>query len=129
VIRADGFAESPDDEKVVHGDPCGELLVVDDSSPDERLAAAANCLRSRSGGVELAGVAMLRPEPGGIVCEIRLDATAAASRCEEELKVLVENASRALATSRLAAHLPRWRYRWQVVQDTGAARIQLWPLD
>jgi hypothetical protein len=78
--------------------------------------------------VELAGVVTLQPEAGGLVGELRLGADAA-PRCEEELKVMIENASRALAKSPLAAHLPAPPHRWRVVQDTGAEPVQLWPVD
>jgi hypothetical protein len=128
VTRAANSSGRPDGER--HGDavPRTEVLLVDEWTPHETLVAAAQRLRSGSGAVELAGVATLVPESSGIVCEICLDTNAAASRCEEEFKVLVENATRALARSRLAAHLPQRACHWRVVQDAEPERIQLWPV-
>ena len=128
MTRAANSSGRPDGER--HGDaaPQTRVPLVDESTAHETLVAAAQRLRSGSGAVELAGVATRVPESGEIVCEIRLPASAAASRCEEELKVLVENASRALAKSRLAAYLPQRPRRWRVVQGAEPARLQLWPV-
>ena len=118
-----GLAHDRDDASQVH------TPVVDESSSRDLLAAAARRLLEGKGPVELAGVATLRPEAGDIVGELRVCADAPAPRCEEEFKVMIENASRALAGSRLAAHLARPLRRWRLVQESGANRIQLWPVD
>jgi hypothetical protein len=109
-------------------DPASAVLRIHESSSQQELAAAAQRLRRGEGAVELEGVTTLVPEHGGIVAEIRLDAGSAAMRCAEEFKVLIENASRALANSALAAHLPPHVVHWRVVQEAHQARVQLWPL-
>ena len=66
-----------------------QAWVVDDASSEQRLDLAAAALADCSG-----------------------------TRCEEEYKVLLENAARALASSRLGRRLPDRPLRWVVVEDS-----------
>lgn len=100
-------------------------LVIDDSSPEQLLELAAGVLDRCERVVLLDGVVALRPTPGAILCEV-IDAMPA-HRCAEEFKVLVENAQRRLAGSKLAARLPRRALQWLVVEDSGTAPVELWP--
>ncbi len=72
----------------------------------------------------LEGIATL-PGVREIRCEIPAP-TSAAARCEEEYKVLVENAARALRSSRLGPHLPDRRLQWVVVDGAGDDAVELW---
>jgi hypothetical protein len=67
----------------------------------------------------------LKPTPAEILCEV-IDPEGGVHRCTEEYKVLVENAGRALAASKLGKLLPSKPLRWLVVGDYGAGTIQLW---
>jgi hypothetical protein len=102
-----------------------DALVIDDSSPEQRLALAGEMLETCSGLVMLDGVVALRPLPGVIRCEV-IDPTPSAHRCEEEFKVLVENAGRRLGASRLASRLPRRLVQWLVVEDGETGIVELW---
>jgi hypothetical protein len=68
---------------------------------------------------------VLRPSAREIRCEV-VDVAPAAHRCEEEYKVLVENAARALERSKLAAMLPRRPLRWVVVEAHGDGFVAAW---
>ena len=100
-------------------------LLIDETSPDAQLEQAGVRLSNGGGDVVLSGVATLRPGRLEIRCEIAAPDSAAA-RCEEEYKVLVENAARALRSSRLGAHLPGWRLQWVVVDRAGDDAVELW---
>jgi len=100
-------------------------LVVDDASSEQVLALAAELLDRCERVVMLDGVVALRPTPGAILCEI-IDPNPAAHRCAEEFKVLVENASRGLAGSKLASRLPRRPLQWLVVEYYGTGTVELW---
>jgi hypothetical protein len=102
-----------------------DALVVYSDSSEQRLALAADLLKSCSGVVVLDGILALRPMADEILCEV-VDPDFGVHRCEEEYKVLVENASRALATSKLAHLLPGRPLRWLVVEDTGSSTIEMW---
>jgi len=102
-----------------------DALVVDDASSEQRLGLAVSLLNDGSGVVMLEGVAALRSTPTGIICEV-VDRSPGSHRCMEELKVLVENAARALAGSRLAARLPARPMQWVVVEDCGSGTVELW---
>jgi hypothetical protein len=93
------------------------VLVVDDASSAQHLDLAEKRLADCSGAVELAGVVTLRPDRQGIECTVTVPPQFAA-RCEEEYKVLVENAGRALASSRLGRRLPDRPLKWVVVEDS-----------
>jgi len=101
-------------------------LAIDDNSSEPRLALAAGVLERCEGVVMLDGVVALRPTPDAILCEV-IDPEPAAHRCAEEFRVLVENAARGLAGSKLASRLPRRPLRWLVVDDYGTGVIQVWP--
>jgi hypothetical protein len=101
-------------------------LVVDDTSSDERLALAAEVLDRCEEVVMLDGVVALRPTPDVILCEV-VDPMPNAHRCSEEFKVLVENAARALASSKLSSRLPPRPLQWLVVDDYGTGTLQIWP--
>lgn len=90
-----------------------EKVIVDESSPEERLALAAELLNRCRGVVVLDGVVTLTPRRREIVCVVTRPA-ATVARCEEENKVLIENAARALQASRLAQRLPKRPLRWVI---------------
>lgn len=100
-------------------------LVIDESSPDAQLEQAGARLLNGSGDVVLSGIATLRAGPREIHCEVAAPDPAAA-RCEEEYKVLVENAAHALRSSHLGPHLPDRRLRWVVMDRTGDDAVELW---
>lgn len=100
-------------------------LVINDSSPDAQLEQAAAQLLNGRGDVVLTGIATLRPGGREIRCEVAAPDSAAA-RCEEEYKVQVENAARALRSSRLGPLLPDRRLRWFIVDGSGDDAIELW---
>jgi hypothetical protein len=100
-------------------------LVIDDTSSVTQLAGAGALLRSGRGSVVLVGIATLTAGAREIRCEIAAPISAMA-RCEEEYKVLVENAARALRASRLGPLLPDRRLRWVVMDGTGDNAVELW---
>ena len=100
-------------------------LDVDDASSEQRLAEAAGRLDRCEGIVMLDGVIALRPGLAEIRCEV-IDPAPSSHRCAEEFKVLVENAGRRLAGSRLASRLPRRPMRWLVVAGSGTEIFELW---
>lgn len=112
---------------MAHGSRSGyeQALIVDDASPEECIAQAADRLQRCEGVVILDGVIALRPGPAEIRCEV-IDSAPSAHRCAEEFKVLVENAGRRLAASALAGRLPRRPVKWLVVEDSEAGIIELW---
>jgi len=75
--------------------------------------------------VILDGVLALRPGPDGIRCEV-IDPEPESHRCAEEFKVMVENAGRRLAASKLATRLPRRPMRWLVVDVRESGIVELW---
>jgi hypothetical protein len=100
-------------------------LTIDDSSSDQRLALAAELLERCGGTVSLEGIATLRPCFDHIECAVT-DPAPGAARCEEEFKVLVENAAHALRASKLGSRLPDRPLRWVVIDDYGTGSIELW---
>jgi hypothetical protein len=102
-----------------------DALTIDESASEQRLALAAKVLAGSGGVVLLNGAVALRPALREILCEV-IEPMGTAHRCEEEYKVLVENASRMLSSSRLAPHLPHRRLRWLVVEDHGAGTSESW---
>jgi hypothetical protein len=103
----------------------GTQVLVHDRVSDRDLSRAAELLDGREGAVILEGVARLVPGVREIRCEVAAPDSAAA-RCEEEFKVRVENAARALRSSRLAPHLPDRRLQWVVVDGAGDDAVELW---
>ena len=102
-----------------------DALVVDDTATPQRLAQAADLLDRGTGVVMLMPAIVLRPGVHEIRCEV-VDPTPAAHRCEEEYKVLVENAARALVRSKLGALLPERPLRWAVVAQRGSGMVEAW---
>ena len=102
-----------------------EVLVISAGASEQRLALAAELLERCEGVVILEGVGTLTPKPDCIECAIA-EPTPGAARCEEEYKVLVENAAHALRATKLGAHLPDRPLRWVVVDDDGTGVIELW---
>jgi hypothetical protein len=102
-----------------------ETLVVNDASSDERLTLAGEMLQRCSGVVVLDGVARLIPGRREIECAVT-GPKPGYPRCEEEYKVMVENAARALESSRLCRHLPDRPLRWAIVADESQGSIELW---
>ena len=100
-------------------------VVINDSATEQRLALAAELLERSSGIVVLDGVVTLWPRPNEIECAVTLTMTAIA-RCEEEYKVLVENAAHALRASKLGPRMPRRPLRWVVVDHYGKGSAELW---
>ena len=95
-----------------------ERLAVDNSSTEQRLALAAELLERCDGVVDLEGIATLRPGPHGIECSVT-NTSRGIARCEEEYRVLVENAARALEASKLGRRLPDRPLHWVVVEEYG----------
>lgn len=102
-----------------------EKLLIDDSSSEQRLTLAAELLDRCTGIVILDGVATLWPSPGEIECAVT-EPTGTMARCDEEYKVLLENAARALQASKLGGRLPDRPLRWVVVDDYGLGTAELW---
>ena len=102
-----------------------EPLVVAPDATERQLAFAADVLASGEAPVILEGIATLTPGPDAIECSIT-EPIRGASRCEEEYKVLVENAARALRASPLGPRLRARRLRWAVVDDDGTGVVELW---
>jgi hypothetical protein len=102
-----------------------DRLVVDDSSSDECLTLAEELLDNCSGVVTLEGVATFSPNADVIECTVT-ERNPNMARCEEEYRALVENAARALQSSKLGRRLPDRPLRWSVVDDVGTGTIELW---
>ena len=102
-----------------------DAFVIDDIATPERLAQAAELLDSCTGIDMLMPAIVLRPSVREIRCEV-VDPAPAAHRCEEEYKVLVENAARSFARSKLAALLPDRPLRWAVVEQRGNGMVEAW---
>lgn len=102
-----------------------QALILEDGATAEQLARAAGLL-ARGGVVVLPGIAVLRASLAEIRCEVVVPAPAA-PRCEQEYRVLVENAARGLEQSGFQQCLPRQPLRWLVVEAAGTGPVQLWP--
>ena len=102
-----------------------EAFAIDGGATPGRVAHAAGLLAQGAGTVLLEPCLYLRPRAHEIRCEV-IDTTSAAHRCEEEYKVLVENAARALQHSPLAALLPDRPLRWVVVELHGGEVVEVW---
>ncbi len=100
-------------------------LTIEIGDSDQRLALAAETLAAGESVVMLGGTLVLRPGRGELRCEV-VDPAPSARRCANEYEVLVENAQRALESSKLSALLPPLRRSWIVVGDTGADATELW---
>ena len=102
-----------------------DTLVIDESSSEQRLQLAAELLESCSGVVVLDGVVTLWPRPTDTECAVAVTVHSIA-RCEEEYKVLVENAARTFQASKLAPRMPDRPLRWVVIDDYGRGSVELW---
>ena len=98
---------------------------IDYAATPARLAQAAAILAQGTGTVLLEPGLYLRASTREIRCEV-LDTSSAAHRCEEEYKVIVENAARALHRSPLAALLPDRPLRWLVVEEHDDDVVEAW---
>lgn len=102
-----------------------DAFVVEAGASDQRLALAAEILAGGEGLVMLGGVLVLHSTGHELLCEV-VDPAPSAHRCIHEYEVLVENAQRALAGSRLIDLLPRLPQRWRVVEDDGVGIRPVW---
>lgn len=102
-----------------------DALTLDRDSPPSRVARAAELLERGEGVVLLEGVLALRPTAAAIRCEV-IDPSPGAHRCEEEYRVLLENAARCLEQSELRKALPARRLLWVVVEDDGTGIVESW---
>ena len=100
-----------------------DALALDRHSPPSRVARAAELLERCEGIVLVEGLVALRPTAAAIRCEV-IDPTPAAHRCEEEYRVLVENAARCLEKSALRELLPNRPLRWVVVDESGTRTVE-----
>lgn len=102
-----------------------DAMTIDATSSDERLGLAAEVLADGSGIVLFDNVVALRRSPARLLCEV-LDPAPGTHRCASEYEVLVENARRALDSSRFKNLLPEIQRRWAVVEDCETAAVELW---
>jgi hypothetical protein len=102
-----------------------ESLCIRPDAPDQRVSLAADLLARCEGVVVAEGIAILTPRPGWIECAV-VEPMPGTRRCEEEFKVMVENAARALRASPLGGRLPDRPLRWIVVEDEGNTTIERW---
>ena len=102
-----------------------DAFVIDEIATPERLAQATDILERCTGLILVEPGLVLRPSAREIRCEV-FDTAPAARRCQEEYKVMVENAARALHRSKLGALLPDRPLRWVVVEDRGSGVIEAW---
>ncbi len=100
-------------------------LAIETGDSDQRFALAAKTLAAGNSVVMFEGTLVLRPVRSELLCEV-VDPTPSARRCANEYEVLVENAQRALETSKLATLLPHRRRQWLVVADVGTGTTELW---
>jgi hypothetical protein len=100
-------------------------LAIDDGASDERLTLATEILRDGDGIVLFKGRIALRRVRSQLRCEI-LDPMPSTRRCAHEYEVLVENARRELQRSKLWRLLPAVPCTWTVVEDQGAASVEVW---
>src|SRR5512139_177715 len=103
-----------------------DAVAIDDDSSDERIALAIEKLGGGQGVVLIGNSLALCPTNVGIRCEV-IDPMPGAHRCAEEFKVLLENAARALAASKLGRLLPDRPLKWVVVEERGSGTLELWP--
>jgi len=98
---------------------------VDVGAPDARCRPAADILREDGAQVLFGDAVTLHRRGPRIVCEI-VEPPGSIHRCAEEYAVLVENARRTLAASRLQALLPALPMTWVVVENDGAGTVERW---
>lgn len=95
------------------------MFVIDRVASDEQLACAAEVLAGHNGAVMFAGLVILRRTPARLLCEV-VDPAPSAHRCAREFDVLLENAQRMLAASKLEPLLPDVPRLWRVVEESAA---------
>jgi hypothetical protein len=102
-----------------------DAFAIDGAPTPERLARAAEMLAQGTGIVLLEPELYLRAGALEVRCSV-LDTASAAHRCEEEYKVLVENAARSLERSPLRALLPDRPLRWAVAEVRDDDLVEVW---
>jgi hypothetical protein len=100
-------------------------LNIEIGDSDALSALAADTLAGGKSVALFQGTLVLRPVRGALLCEV-VDPAPSARRCANEYEVLVENAQRALESSKLGALLAHLRHTWLVIGDTGAGPTELW---
>lgn len=103
-----------------------DAITVDDYSSEQRLQLAISLLERGQRVLIFNNVLVLRHTANTITCEV-IDPNPNSHRCEEEFKVLVENAGRDLANSKLGRLLANKTLRWLVVEDCGTETLEVWP--
>ena len=103
-----------------------DSLVIDDASSEQRLELAGALLAACESTVTLDGVVHVRASTDRLTCEV-VDPAPSNRRCAAEFEVMVENARRALAASKLQRYLPARPQDWLVVEDYGMGALELWP--
>lgn len=124
-ITATNQAEFRGEVCIEHTYTVTRRCTIGDVATPERLARAAEILAQGAGTVLLEPGLYLRSNSHEIRCEV-LDTSSAAHRCEEEYKVMVENAARSLQRSQLAGLLPDRPLRWVVVEKRDGAVVEVW---
>lgn len=104
---------------------CSDAVRVEVGAPEARCRFAAEALRDDGARVLFGDALALRRHGQRIVCEV-IEPPGSVHRCAEEYAVLVENARRALAASRLQAFLPALPLAWVVVENEGAGTVERW---
>lgn len=103
-----------------------DAIIVDDYSSEQHLRFAISILEQGQGILIYNNVLALRHTSNTISCEV-IDPNPNSHRCEEEFKVLVENAGRDLANSKLGRLLANKTLRWLVVEDYATETLEVWP--
>jgi hypothetical protein len=97
----------------------GDLHIRSDESGG-RLALARELLATGQGVVVLDGILALRPDGGGILCEVIADGS------ESDFASEVAGAQDLLARSTLDLHAISRKLQWLVVDDYGTGTRELW---
>jgi hypothetical protein len=93
----------------------------------ERVALARELLESRKGVVVLEGRVALRPEGGGITCEV-IDPSHDSTGSEAHYERLVAEGQKLIEAFALVGFVEASPRRWIVVTDSGMGAVQLWPV-
>ena len=96
---------------------------VEVGATEARCRLAAEALRDDGARVLFGDALALSRHGHRIVCEV-VESPGSVHRCAEEYAVLVENARRALAASRLQPLLPALPMTWVVVEDDGTGAVE-----
>jgi hypothetical protein len=97
------------------------------SASSERADLARVLLDTREGVVVLDAFVALRPENGGITCEVIVPSHSCNGN-EQRYKELIVEAQALVRASPLAGFLAAKPLRWLVVDDYGMGTVQLWPV-